>query len=86
MSETHEEARKNGGNRGHTISITNPGRTGRVHSETSRIVESAMEDAMSDLQRLVDDGHATGAEIRESMWMYSDFKDAWDEWVEDGAS
>ena len=80
MSATHEEARKNGGTSGHKISISNPSRPYRVSAHTSSIVDDALDRAMSDMQRIVDNDDATSDEIRDSLWMYSDFQEAWDEW------
>ena len=80
MSETHEEARKNGGTKGHTISISNPSRTYRVSAHTSSVVDEALDGAMRDMQRLVDNDDATVDEIRDSLWMHGDFQEAWDDW------
>lgn len=80
MSQTHEEAMENGRNRSHSISVYNPSRQYRIEAHASSIVDEALDRAMRDLQRVVDNGDATEDEIRDSLWLYSDFQEEWDSW------
>lgn len=84
MSQTLEDAKMTGQSRGHGIQILNPTRGYRIEAATSSIVDEAIERAMGDMRRLVDNDEATENEIRESLWMHSDFREAWDEWNNEG--
>lgn len=79
MSKTLEEARGKGKSSSHRIRIANPSRKHRIEMRTGSIVGEHLGEAMRDLERLVVDGDVTADEVSESLWMHSDFQEAWDE-------
>lgn len=83
MHDTFEAAKKAGRSSGHAIKITNPSRKHRIEMRTGSIVGEHIDEAMRDLGRLVDDGDVTADEVRDSLWMFSDFREAWDEWFDE---
>lgn len=83
MSETFEEAKAKGGSKGHGIRVTNPSRESRIEKEVRWLVEEALNRAMEEADDLVERGHASADEIREAFGWYSDFSDAWDEYLKE---
>lgn len=81
MSQTHDEARKNGGTRGHTISVTNPERPERIRGAVSVHVESAMDSFCQNIDDIVQAGYATEEELTKAMAFWPDFQEAWENWV-----
>lgn len=81
MSSTFHEAEAKGGSKGHRISILNPSRGTRVERGVRWIVEDAVRRAVEEIDDLVEQGHASTDEIREALRWYSDFSDAWDEYI-----
>ncbi|VXB23595.1 hypothetical protein [Citricoccus sp. K5] len=74
MSETFEQAKAEGRSKGHSISVLNPSREGRIQNAVDRIVQDAIDDALEDLEDLdLDDD-----EIGEALVWHSSFRDAWD--------
>lgn len=77
MDDTLEEARAHGGNSSHQVSVLNPSREARIRSHVGRIVGGAIEEAMSDLTGLTDDGDVTEEEMTAAIGRWPDFADAW---------
>lgn len=79
MSETLEAAKTDaqGNARGHRVRVSNPTRAQRIEMEVSRIVDSAIDDAMNELDRL--SGDATSKEIHTALGGNFEFQEAWEE-------
>ena len=87
MSQTLDEAKARGEEpRSHRVTITNPPRTDRIRARVACIVEDAINESMYDLDRLVDRGEVTEAEIAEALRWHPDFADAREEYTEDVTS
>ena len=82
MRQTMGEAKERGETpRSHSVTITNPPRGQRIRSRVGSIVDNAITDAMSTLDRLVDRGDVTEDEITEALRFWPDFADVREEWT-----
>lgn len=77
-SEHMSQTRPESGGSSHRISVTNPDRAQRIQNEIDDEVETAVEDAIDVLRRLVESGDATPEEISEALTWHSEFAEAWD--------
>ena len=68
------------GNReSHSVMILNPSRERRVGQAVRWAVADALDSAVAEFEGLLDD--ASEEEIGDALWMYPDFKDAWEEYL-----
>lgn len=86
MRTTMEEAQSKGASRSHRVSVLNPGREQRITTEVDCLVDDAIQDAMEQLDRLVDRGDASEAEITAALKWHSDFANSWEEYIQEAAS
>jgi hypothetical protein len=61
----------------HATQATNPDRESRIQRHVDSAVESAISDALDDLQGDVDRGDVTEAEIAEALRWHTDFHKEW---------
>lgn len=66
------------GNRSHSTRAINPTREERIMRAVDHVIDDVMFTAMELLEELVSRDGATREEISDSLFWYSDFKDAWD--------
>lgn len=86
MSETHELARRDGGNHGHSVSIRNPERPERIERAIGGIVSDVMDDFCNQVDDLINDEHITEEEATKAMRFYADFQEAWENWPAESRS
>ncbi|MCI4659615.1 hypothetical protein [Cryobacterium zhongshanensis] len=63
--------------RSHSILITNPGRADRVESAVGDLVDTAITDALDELEGLIADEHITREEATAAIARWSEFADEW---------
>lgn len=84
MHRTFLEAKAEGGIHGKRVRVTNPSRKENISHFVSMKIESALEEAMNELTRAVEDGDATEKEIRDELWSAGpDLEEMFDEWMEE---
>lgn len=63
----------------HTISVLNPTRERRISSAIGNIISDALEEAMDEIDRLLDKDHVNHQEIETALQGYPDFAEAWED-------
>lgn len=87
MNTTLEDAKARGeAPRSHSVRHTNPTRPTRIRRRVMSIVDDALEDAMCEMDRLLEAGDVTEAEIVTALGGTPDFQEAWDNRRADGAA
>ncbi len=80
LKETFETAPQPGERFSHSVSVSNASRPTRISQAIGQIVEDAINEAMEEVDRLVESEDLTYEEAETALASYDGFSDAWEEW------
>lgn len=75
----HMSTTVDAGGSSHRIALQNPPRERRIRSHVSTIISTAVEDALTEVARLVNNNEITRAEADRALCNHPDFGDVWNE-------